>query len=257
MLNRCRRLLALTLAVCCLSGHALAASKKTKPTPTPAPVAISTDVLEVPETIRQLLDLAHDEWEALGGKAIKKSNKYTKWRNDYEWGWCGGFITWCMLQLEVPQERLNDIQEGEVPGVVHVMEASVGKLLTGYLRMNRTTRVPQKGFLVVYGKKNAGGYVHVGLVWDVEVLPDGKYRLTTIEGNMSNTIRMYIRDYDMNAQSQSKNLTMVPKAERTREESRAFTYKIPSGWYINMFMMPWVPETDETPEAAATPGPER
>ena len=29
MLNRCRRLLALTLAVCCLSGHALAAHLQT------------------------------------------------------------------------------------------------------------------------------------------------------------------------------------------------------------------------------------
>ncbi len=235
-----KRAAALVLALCCMSASALAA--KPKPTATPAPVEIPAEVLEVPETIQALLDLAESEWEELNGKALKKSNKYTKWRNDGEWGWCGGFITWCMLQLEVPQKVLNDTHEGEVEGIVHVKEASVGKLLTGYLRMNRTTRVPQKGYLAVYGKRGAGGYVHIGLVTDVEDLGDGKYRLTTIEGNMSNTVRKYIRIYDMNADPHNQDLTMVPEEERTEEETRAFTYKIPSKWYLNMFLMPWLPE---------------
>ena len=241
-MKRGTRLAALMLVLACLASPVPAAAKKNKPTPTPAPRAITTEVIQdVPEEIQALLDLAYGEWESRSGKVLKKSNKYTKWRNDYEWGWCGGFLTWCMLELGVPQQRLNEMESGEVPGVAHVLEASVGKILTGYLMMNRTTLMPQKGFLVVYGKKNAGSYLHIGLVYDVEDLGGGKYRLTTIEGNMSNTVRMYTRDYDMNAAKQ-KNLTMLPAAERTEEESRKFSYKIPNNWYINMFLMPWVPE---------------
>ena len=236
-----RRMIALLLVLASLCPGALAASKKA--TPTPDPVPVTTDVVrDVPETIQALLDLAYSEWEELNGKALKRSNKYTKWRNNYEWGWCGGFLTWLMIQLEVPQERWTDIKEGDVEGIVHVHEAGVGKLLTGFLRMHRVTNVPQKGFYVVYGKSGSGGTYHIGLVWDVEKLGDGKYRLTTIEGNMSNTVRMYIHDYDMNAEKKTKNLTAIPAEERTREETKAFTYKLQDKtWYINCFLMPWNP----------------
>ena len=143
---------------------------------------------------------------------MKKSNKYTKWRNNYEWGWCAGFITWLMLQLDVPMERMADMQEGEVEGVAHVLEASVAKVMRGYMKMGRSTDIPQKGFLIVYGctKSPATKTVHIGLIYDVEDLGDGKYRLTTIEGNMSNTVRMYIHDYDSKAATKTKNLTTVP-----------------------------------------------
>lgn len=238
-----RRLLALGLTLCCLTGSALAAGSKKK-TPTPAPVPVTENIIQdVPETIRNVLDLAYTEWETLNGKALKKSNKYTKWRSNYEFGWCGGFVTWLMLEQDIPQEAWTDIEEGDVAGIVHVKEAGVGKLVTGYLRMHRVTNMPQKGFLVVYGQTGKNGLMHIGLVYDIEVLPDGRYRLTTIEGNMSNTVKMYIHDYDLHAEKKTKNLTTVPKEERTREESKTFSYKLQGkGWYINCFLMPWLPE---------------
>ena len=219
-------------------------------------------VQDVPETIQQLLDLAYDEWMATDGANLKESNKYTKWRNNGNWGWCGGFITWCMLELEIPQQEKNKIQEGEVPGLVHVKEGGVGKLQEGYARMNRITRIPQKGFIAVFGNgKSFEGvgvtkFYHVGLVYNVEELSEGKYRITTIEGNVSSpgddthkkaghTVRMYIRDYDLNAEKMQQDLSLVPEEERTREESALFSYKYTynnEGLYIYDFLMPWIPE---------------
>ena len=94
----------------------------------------------------------------------------------------------------------------------------------------------------------------------MEELPGGKYRITTIEGNVTSpgddshkkaghTVRMYIRDYDPNAEKPQLDLSLVPEGERTREESALFSYKYTynnEGLYIYDFLMPWIPgETAE------------
>ena len=143
-----RRITALTLALLLFASGATAAKKNTKPTAR----AITTEVIQdVPETIQQMLDLARNEWQETDGQDLKEKNKYTKWRNDYPYGWCGGFITWLMLEMEIPQQVKNKTPKEEVEGLVHVKEAGVGKLYDGYARMNRITRIPQKGFIVVFG----------------------------------------------------------------------------------------------------------
>lgn len=227
---------------------------KSKPTATPPPIEIPVELCEPPEMIQQVLDLAYSEWSTLNGKTLKKANKYTKWRTSSAngFGWCGGFITWCMLEVGVPMDVLDTVKkngEGPVEGIYHVKEASVGKLLRGYQIVQRTGITPQKGYLVVYGDGSGSNKtIHVGLLYDVESLGDGKYRLTTIEGNMSNRVKMYIHDYDMNAE-RKKNLSEVPKEERLEEESACFSYKLGGKkWYINRFLMPWLPE--ETNESA-------
>ena len=239
-----QRILTAVVLLTMLATPACAA--KGKATPTPAPREITQEVIqEVPETIQRLLDLAYDEWKELDGKKLKKSNKYTKWRNNYEWGWCAGFITWCMLELDIPQKVWTEIEDGEVEGIVHVKEAGVGKVVTGYTRMRRTTMTPQKGFLVIYGKKGKNGLWHAGLVYDVEKLPNGKYRLTTIEGNVNSSVWMFVHDYDPNAEKKTKNISLVPENERVAVDSSAFSYKYTyndKDMYINMFLMPWVPE---------------
>lgn len=259
-----KRLCSLILAVLifCTFPAALAA----KSTPTPSPLEIETEVIDsVPEKIQQLLDLAYRELVETEGAELKEKNKYTKWRNNYAYGWCGGFITWCMLELDIPQQTWKNVPKKEVSGVVHVKEAGVGKLVTGYMRMNRTTMVPQKGFIAVFGNRNKkfGGNTplyHVGLVWDVEKLNEGKYRLTTIEGNVSmkftdsdgtahkagHTIRMYTRDYDLNAEK-ADNLSLIPADELDTTETVLHSYGYTYGndsLYIHMFLMPWVPGDD-------------
>ena len=118
-------------------------------------------------------------------------------------------------------------------------------MLPGYLQMHRTSHIPQKGFIVLYGEKS-NNYVHVGFVYDVQLLPDGKYRLTCIEGAMKNTVRMFVYDYDPAAEKK-KNIVLLPEAERTEEESVIFSYgnhKKGTSWFINCFLMPWVPGDD-------------
>ena len=243
---------ALCLVLLC-SSSALAASKKYKAR------EITTEIVQdPPDTIVKLLDLAYQQWLETDAQGLGEKNKYTEWRNKYKYGWCGGFITWLMLQLDVPQKEKNKTPSGEVSGIVHVKEAGVGKLYDGYARMNRITRVPQKGFIAVYGNVGKGGttgYYHVGLVYDVVKLEEGKYRITTIEGNVispgddthpkvGNTVRMFIRDYDMSAAKKSDNLTLVPENERDREENALFSYGYAykdKHMYINIFLMPWIP----------------
>ena len=255
--------LILSLILLCTSS-ALAAKKKEEPVAR----EITTEVVQdIPEEIQQLLDLAYEQWIETDAANLKQVNKYTEWRGKgYKFGWCGGFVTWCMLQLGIPQEEKNKIQEGEVEGIVHVKEAGVGKLYTGYSKMNRITRIPQKGFIAVYGNEGSGGstpYYHVGLVYDVEYLGDGKYRITTIEGDVltpgddthkknGHTVRMFIRDYDLNLASdkktKKKDMTLVPEEERDRDENALFSYGYAyknKHMYITIFLMPWIPEESQ------------
>ena len=253
------RFIAFLLSVLLLAATAVADGK-------PQAREIRTDVIQdIPETIQKVLDKAYDEWLATDGAELKTRNKYTLWRNNGEWGWCGGFITWCMLELDIPQQEKNKTPSGDVDGLVHVKEAGVGKLYDGYARMNRITRVPQKGFIAVFGNGKdfgdigATGYYHVGLVYDVEKLSEGKYRITTIEGNVDSpgddthskavhTVRMYIRDYDLNAANagqKDKDLSLVPEEERTQSENALFSYEYTYGnenLYFTIFLMPWIPE---------------
>ena len=165
-----------------------------------------------------------------------------------------------MIQAGIPMEENKNIKEGEVEGLFHVKEAGVGKLYDGYGKLNRITRVPQKGYIAVYGNEGSGGstpYYHVGLVYDVEKLSDGKYRITTIEGNVKgHTIRMFVRDYDMNLASDKKlkvdDMSLVPQEERDREETNIFSYGYAYSkkhMYITIFLMPWIPEesAEESP----------
>ena len=266
---RVKHLIAFMLVLVLLcSSSALAAKKKSEEY---TAREITTEVVQdIPAEIQLVLDLAYEQWQEVDAANLKQKNKFTKWRNNYEFGWCGGFVTWCMLEAGIPQEEKNNIKEGEVEGVVHVKEAGVGKLYTGYGKMNRITRVPQKGFIAVYGNEGSGGstpYYHVGLVYDVENLGDGKFRITTIEGDVltpgddthkknGHTVRMFIRDYDMNLAAdkklKKKDMTLVPESEQDKEENALFSYGYAykkKNMYITIFLMPWIPEdSQETAE---------
>ena len=249
-----KRALALMLVLILCCSTSLAAKKKT---PEYTAREITTEVIqEIPAEIQSMLDIAYEQLIETDGKNLKEKNKYTKWRNNYTFEWCGGFVTWCMLEAGIPMEEKNKIEDGEVEGLFHVKEAGVGKLYEGYAKLNRITRVPQKGYIAVYGNEGSGGstpYYHVGLVYDVEKLSDGKYRITTIEGNVKgHTVKMYVRDYDLDKASDKKqkpkDMTLVPKEERDREETNIFSYGYAytkKNMYITIFLMPWIPEESQ------------
>ena len=117
------RILSTALAMLLLGQTALAAPKTT---PTPRPMDITEEQQEPPEMIQQVLDLAYAEWAHYEGKKLKNPNKFTEWRGKgIKFGWCGGYITWCMIQANVPMETLDKTREQWADGVVHVKEASV------------------------------------------------------------------------------------------------------------------------------------
>ena len=98
---RIRRALALmfVLIFCCSSS--LAAKKKT---PEYTAREIDPEVIrDIPEDIQNMLDIAYQQLIETDGKNLKEKNKFTKWRNNYSYGWCGGFITWCMLEAGIPR----------------------------------------------------------------------------------------------------------------------------------------------------------
>ena len=101
-----------------------------KATPTPPPVAISTEApVQPPEQIQQVLDIAYNEWAELDGKTLKNVNKYTEWRGKgIGFGWCGGYITWCMMQANVEMEELEAVKKAakkSEDGVFVQVEASI------------------------------------------------------------------------------------------------------------------------------------
>ena len=257
-MNAVKKTVMLVLSLALLFSSSALAAKKKNPEYTAR--EITTDVVqEIPEQIQQVLDLAYQQWQEVDAQNLKQKNKFTLWRNNYKFGWCGGFVTWCMIEAGIPMEEKNKIKDGEVEGLFHVKEAGVGKLYTGYAKTNRITRVPQKGFIAVYGNEGKGGstpYYHVGLVYDVEKLSEGKYRLTTIEGDVvtpgdashkknGHTVRMFIRDYDMTTEKKLDDMPLVPEDERDREENALFSYGAAyrnKNMYISIFLMPWIPE---------------
>ena len=226
------RIIAFMLMLTLCAPVALAA----KATPTPPPVSIDPALVSPPPEIQNVLDIAHAQWLEVDGKNIGDVNKYTEWRGKgYKFQWCAGFVTWCMMEAGIPMMTAKEFQsaaresdDGLVhkDGLFHVEEAGQGKLLNCYQLMERTTMVPQKGFVVIFGT-SWNEAVHAALVYDVEDLGGGKYRITTLEGNVkngknNNSITMYVRDYDMNAevninQKKSTNLSEVPEDERVRK----------------------------------------
>ena len=226
------------------------------PTATPAPVRIAGGIMEPPDVILDMIGIARAEWEALGGKKLPRSNKYTQWVNDAEWGWCAGFTSWCAMKAGVPQESLSRIlekPEGESDPVFSCSAVSPAKLLRAFQHMHRTTMIPRKGFFVIYGDRS-NFTVHIGLVCDAELLETGKYRLTTIEGNMANAVRMYIADYEpvdvyyeQQGLPKTGNLSAVPESEREGVVNEARSYRLRvsdtdgSDWYVTCFLMTWIP----------------
>ena len=257
-----RRLPALFI-VLILSLAVLSASASSFPeaTATPEPVRIPEAVSDPPEVILNMVDIAYAEWEAVDGKKLPKSNKYTQIFNPDQWGWCAGFTSWCALKADVPRADRNAVMkmpEGESEPVFTCFTTSPGKYLRAFQHMHRTTMIPQKGYWILFGERT-NFTVHIGLVYNVEKLENGKYRLTTIEGNMKSTVMMYLADYEpvdvyyeQHRRPSVSNLTVIPEEERILEEKKNLSYRLRisdidgTDWYVTCFLMTWIPEDDFT-----------
>lgn len=207
-----------------------------------AAAAYSVTVLDnpVPDAVGRGVALALGEWEASRGKAIARSNKYTKWYcgTKSEFGWCGAFVSYALDKAGIPMEywRESTLQADGNPFAVR--EADVLKLLRGYTNMDRVGRVPRPGYLVIYGKRDGYATIHVGLVTDTLRLQDGLYRISTVEGNVSSRIKRYSYLYDAFSPDPERNMRPLPEEEHL--EPDIFQYRLhQENWYVNVFCQTW------------------
>ena len=215
----------------------------------------------VPALIRRAIEIGIEEWRTADGRTFPRSdtnkphrdNKYTKWWG-WDCGWCGAFANYCLDTAGVPLEpsdtykKLKPLGSGEPHGV---REAAVQKLDTGFTNMDRVTQTdPRPGYLVIYGyrdhkESSAYPYAHVGLVTDVENLGDGKFLISTVEGNLSSRIKRFTYLYDSNIPADKTkpnaktNLNMADAPDTVvREDGIQYTPH-QSYWYVTEFCMTW------------------
>ena len=204
------------------------------------------DRASVPELINGAIDLAFTQWREDAAEGTKKFsrlgkyNKYSYWQcgsgSGCDIGWCGAFLGYVFDHAGVPMDAPNDSvphEDGE-PYSVHA--AGVGKINTGFSKMERLTMVPRPGYLVIYGQQKGYGYKHIGLVTDVDELADGRFLIKTVEGNMSSTIRRYCYVFDSG--EAVKNTAPCPEEYRC-EDAGINAYEHVKNWNITTFCQTW------------------
>lgn len=162
-------------------------------------VTVSDDAL--PELIKNYIYVLNREFYTVKRARLPKYNQYAKWYygRKNEVGWCSVFTIYCANAAGANPIKVADLEtEGESP-VQFFREGQVGRQYDGFLEMDRFVSVPKPGYLVIYADmSNAYRTVHIGSVTDVEDLGDGLYAVTTVEGNMSNSVKSYCYVYDSN-----------------------------------------------------------
>ena len=191
------------------------------------------------ELLKKAIAAAENEFVTLDLKGIKRANKYTQWyakKKGVEFGWCGAFVGWCFEEAGIPMSRVEKAEKVADNVTWAISEASVGKILKGYQKMERTTNIPKPGYMVIYSvRKKSYNNIHTGLVVDVQDLGNGRYLLTTIEGNVSSRVKKYQYYYDSSAEATEaeKNMEALPQDMQLDEK---VSYKLHSkDWFIKVF----------------------
>ncbi len=253
--------LAACALLCAMAAPTCAAkpTKTPKPTPTatptptevprvtPLPEAAERQPGEMPPQIRRMIEVAQEQLERHGTRPIKPNNDYSRWyfHDERKIGWCACFVAWCADQAGVPlmKEAMSEayLAEGAQPlgdDIVFASnEAHVVRTQNTYRNLNRFTDIPRPGYQVIYGVIGGTSSTHVGLVETVTELSPGVYELTTIEGNVSDTVKRYCTRYTVKPKQKYQNYRAVPKAEQSRD---GVQYKLQKAeWYITGFGVTW------------------
>jgi hypothetical protein len=201
--------------------------------------ALTVDDNVPTELMKKAIAIAENEFVTLDLGGIRKANKYTKWysgKDGVAFGWCGAFVGWCFEEAGVPMSRVGKAEKVDENATYAISEAAVGKILKGYQKMERTTNIPRPGYMVIYSVTNKSyNNIHTGLVVDVQDLQDGRYLLTTIEGNVSNTVKKYQYYYDSSEEAAQKqeNMQALPSDMQVDEKT---CYKLhDEDWFIKVF----------------------
>ena len=182
-------------------------------------VTVQKDAM--PERIKALIYVAKHEYYATRRARLPKYNQYAKWYygKKKEVGWCSVFTIWCANASgtdPVQEEGLTAAPEG---GVALFREGQVGNQYDGFQKLGRFVDVPRPGYLVIYGDLD-NGYrtTHIGIVVDAADMGGGLYRVTTVEGNMSNTVKSYTYLYDSGKANNTVGVEKGKKLQRNMAE---------------------------------------
>ena len=162
-------------------------------------VTVSDDAL--PELIKNYIYVLYREFYSVKRATLPKYNQYAKWyygrRNEV--GWCAVFTIYCANAAGANPVKAAELPLDALPNVQFVREGAVGKQYDGYMAMGRFVSVPRPGYLVIYADlSNAYRTVHIGSVTNVQDMGGGLYAVTTVEGNMSNSVKSYCYLYNAN-----------------------------------------------------------
>ena len=201
---------------------------------------VTVDASAPPALIQGAIRLALGEWEENLGKTFTQRNKYTAWYcgtgPGCYFGWCGGFVSYCLDTAGVPMDEYNESVPHPGGEPYAVFAAGVGKLWTGYNKMERITNVPRKGYLVIYGQRDYTTVIHIGMITDVRDRGDGVYELSTVEGNVSSRIKRYRYLYD-SGNADEHNMAALPDDERTDD---VYQYELhQKNWYVYAICQTW------------------
>jgi len=189
-------------------------------------VTVSADAL--PLRIQALVYVARHEFYLNQRKRLPKYNQYAKWYygKKKEVGWCSVFTIWCANASGTDPVKETSIDSADPADIVLFREGQVGNQYDGFYKLDRFTNIPKPGYLVIYADLSKGyRTTHIGIVVDVADRGDGMYQVTTVEGNMSNTVKSYSYLYDSNAYNNTvgvekgrklqENMSTLPEAEQT------------------------------------------
>ena len=156
---------------------------------------------QLPETIKNYVYVLNREFYSVKRAKLPKYNQYAKWyygRNK-EVGWCAVFTIYCANASGNLPLGEKEVDTENPPMVQFFKEGQVGNQYDGFWSLERFVDVPKPGYTVIYADmSNAYRTVHIGSVTDVKDMGDGVYAVTTVEGNMSNTVKSYCFLYDSN-----------------------------------------------------------
>lgn len=197
----------------------------------------------MPIGARNLVYNAKKEFYLNKMQRLPKFNEYAKWyyKKKKEVGWCSVFGSYIVNASGLDSYKYNTIPVDSINkySVFGLLEGQVGHQWDGYSSVDRFVNVPKPGYYVIYGnRKNAYKYTHIGIVVDVIDLGNNKYRVTTVEGNMSNTVKSYTYVYDSTIPHPKENMFETDKNDR---EDSLPQYELHTEyWCVFGFCATWI-----------------
>lgn len=190
---------------------------------------VTVGVDQLPQLIKNYIYVLQREFYSVHRARLPKYNQYAKWYygKRKEVGWCAVFTAYCANAAGAQPLELRDLDKLETPpDILFVRQGEVGHQYDGFSERGRFVDIPKPGYLVIYADM-AKSYrtTHIASITDVQELGGGLYAITTVEGNMSNSVKSYSYIYDstkannritnQNRNELQYNMSELPESERT------------------------------------------